>query len=351
MSKRSPLLIDRGRNGLLALVIAVSFAVHLGLIWLMAEGGVSIRPHVPLVIEVALVGGDALASAAQPAAEVEVKKRKASRKPGSAQASAKKREAADVILPGKPTATPSPVPTPTPTPTPRAIATPRPSPKPTAVKKKAKPVPTAMVKPKETAVKKKTAAVAAPVAKRKPAAEKEESAAKKPATGEKTNEPTVSSRSLPKVKEAATKSAAAPGAAARVAEMAAALNRVRQGRAGSGAGTGADSGGGVGHGSGGTAMDPEFAAYYGLMLERIRDAWFWPGRRPNLKVTVGFRVGVQGRLTGIRVVQDSGDRSYDGSVLRALRAVNPLPPPPTAYRRDFADVELIFHPADLEGVR
>ena len=92
-------------------------------------------------------------------------------------------------------------------------------------------------------------------------------------------------------------------------------------------------------------------AYYGLMLERIRDAWVWGGRRPELAVTVGFKVGAAGSLSAIRVVEHSGDSSYDASVLRALRAVDPLSPPPVRYRRDFADVELIFRPADLGAGR
>ena len=83
------------------------------------------------------------------------------------------------------------------------------------------------------------------------------------------------------------------------------------------------------------------------MLERIRDAWVWAGRRPDLSVTVGFAVSDQGGLSRIRVVEASSDPSYDASVLRALRAVRVLPPPPLAFRRDFRDVELVFRPSDL----
>lgn len=135
--------------------------------------------------------------------------------------------------------------------------------------------------------------------------------------------------------------------------MDAALARARDragGEPGSGrGGTGTGIGIGAGGGTGGAVMAPEFVAYYGLMLERIRDAWVWTGRRPDLEVTVGFRVGANGTLSDIRVVRPSGDRSYDASVMRALRGASPLPPPPAAYRRDFGDVELVFQPADLEG--
>ncbi len=46
-------------------------------------------------------------------------------------------------------------------------------------------------------------------------------------------------------------------------------------------------------------------------------------------------------------MERSGDPSYDASVERAVKRASPLGPPPVAYRKDFADVELTFRPADL----
>jgi len=154
--------------------------------------------------------------------------------------------------------------------------------------------------------------------------------------------------------------------ARRAARMSRSLEKARD-RAGGATAAGGDGGsGGTGSGGGGSglggsggsggsagsgpARPPEFVAYYSLMLDRIRDAWVWAGRRPDLSVTVGFAVSDQGGLSRIRVVEASSDPGYDASVLRALRAVRVLPPPPLAFRRDFRDVELVFRPSDLGRV-
>jgi len=50
---------------------------------------------------------------------------------------------------------------------------------------------------------------------------------------------------------------------------------------------------------------------------------------------------------GLKIVQPSGDPSYDESVLRAVKKSSPLPAPPESYRKDFAEVELTFRPRDL----
>jgi TonB family protein len=55
-----------------------------------------------------------------------------------------------------------------------------------------------------------------------------------------------------------------------------------------------------------------------------------------------------GEITNIRLVERSGDQSYDTSVERAVKGAGPLPPPPEAYRTDFSSVELTFRPADLQ---
>ena len=350
------------------LVVALSFGIHLGLIWLAARGGFVLRPEAASVIEVALVGGGAAPPVPRQVAQAEpreakrVERREKAKPPPSAKKSRSKKPA-DVILPGKPTPSPSPRPTATPSPKPTAQPTAKPTPKRTP---KPTPAPTAAptakptVKPtaKPTAAPAKVRAVEAPSAKaataeKKPAAgAPEKASAESPAAARKATKPSGSDR---KAQTKTTEEEAQQPE--RGAAMDAALERARalaaggdsEGGAGFG-GTGAGSGAGGGSGSGvGAPMDPEFAAYYGLMLGRIREAWVWTGRRPDLKVTVGFRVGSDGVLSGLRVVERSGDRTYDSSVLRALRGASPLPPPPAAYRRDFSDVELIFQPADLEG--
>jgi colicin import membrane protein len=115
---------------------------------------------------------------------------------------------------------------------------------------------------------------------------------------------------------------------------------------GSGEGEGAAALGPGGRG-GGVVKGMEFIIYQNRMLSSIKDNWAWVGQKSNLKVVVHFSIKDNGEITGLKIVQPSGDPSYDESVLRAVKKSSPLPPPPESSRKDFADVELTFRPKDL----
>jgi len=104
---------------------------------------------------------------------------------------------------------------------------------------------------------------------------------------------------------------------------------------------------GVGGRGGGVVKGMEFIIYQNRMLSSIKDNWAWVGQKSNLKVVVHFSIKDSGEITGLKIVQSSGDQSYDESVLRAVKKSSPLPPPPEGSRKDFADVELTFRPKDL----
>jgi colicin import membrane protein len=117
-------------------------------------------------------------------------------------------------------------------------------------------------------------------------------------------------------------------------------------------------GSGTGEGEGAAALGPggrgggvvkgmEFIIYQNQMLNSIKDNWAWVGQKSNLKVVVHFSIKENGEISGLKIVQSSGDQSYDDSVLRAVKKSSPLPPPPESSRKDFADVELTFRPKDL----
>jgi colicin import membrane protein len=116
--------------------------------------------------------------------------------------------------------------------------------------------------------------------------------------------------------------------------------------AGPGEGEGAAALGSGGRG-GGVVKGIEFIVYQNRMLSSIKDNWAWVGQRSNLKVVVHFSIRDNGEITNLKIIQSSGDSSYDESVLRAVKKSSPLPPPPESARRDFADVELTFRPKDL----
>lgn len=102
--------------------------------------------------------------------------------------------------------------------------------------------------------------------------------------------------------------------------------------------------GGVG---GGVVKGMDFIIYQNRMFETIKGNWAWVGQRSNLKVVVHFSIKDNGDIVSLKIVQGSGDASYDESVLRAVKKSSPLPAPPESYRKDFADVEISFRPKDL----
>ena len=159
-------------------------------------------------------------------------------------------------------------------------------------------------------------------------------------------------------KAAADAKAAKEAAAARARDdqIAAAIRRVEQHTGTRGAGLGNKPGDqpggpvsvGPGEGLGGTIKGVEYLLYYNQLLNRIKQSWAWAGTERALEAVVRFNITENGEVVNVRITQGSGDASYDASVERAVRAVNPLPPPPETYRKEFNDVELTFSPEQMQ---
>lgn len=115
---------------------------------------------------------------------------------------------------------------------------------------------------------------------------------------------------------------------------------------GTGEGEGAASLGKGGRG-GGVVKGMDFVIYQNRMLSTIKNNWVWVGQRSNLKVVVRFNIKDNGEIAGLKIVQPSGNPSYDESVLRAVNKSSPLPVPPDAVRKDFSEIEIAFRPEDL----
>jgi len=154
-------------------------------------------------------------------------------------------------------------------------------------------------------------------------------------------------------KEAAEK--AARESAERDSQIAAAIRRVEQkGERGGGLGstpaaeTGGPLGSGPGEGIGGQVMGVEFLMYRNLVTKKIQDSWAWAGTNQALEATVRFSITEAGDIVDVRIEKSSGDKGFDTSAERAVRAANPLPPPPEQYRKEFADFILDFDPRDLK---
>lgn len=103
-------------------------------------------------------------------------------------------------------------------------------------------------------------------------------------------------------------------------------------------------GGGTG---GGIQKSREYIAYQNDMVRRIQDSFTWPGIRNDLTATIYFRVQDSGEITGIRLVKSSGDRSFDDSVVRALRKASPLLPLPDDGKSELREWEYDFNSARL----
>jgi len=106
-------------------------------------------------------------------------------------------------------------------------------------------------------------------------------------------------------------------------------------------GTGGDGGGG------GVLMGLDFIIYKNQVEGIIKKNWTWVGSNPNLTIRIGFTIADAGEIANLRIVQRSGDSSYDDSVVRAIRISNPLPRPPEKYRSVFANYELEFVSGNL----
>jgi len=114
------------------------------------------------------------------------------------------------------------------------------------------------------------------------------------------------------------------------------------GLGGTEAGKGAALGTGGDGGGGGILMGLDFIIYKNQVEGLIKKNWTWVGANPDLTIRVGFRIGDNGEIGDVRVIDRSNDSSFDESVLRAIRISSPLPAPPAKYREVFANYVLEF---------
>ena len=104
-----------------------------------------------------------------------------------------------------------------------------------------------------------------------------------------------------------------------------------------------------GRGGPGIVKGMDYVIYQNRMLSTIKNNWVWVGPRSNIKVVVHFNIKDNGEIVGLKIVQSSGNSSYDDSVLRAVRKSSPLPALTENIRNGFSEVELAFRPEDLEA--
>jgi len=269
----------------------------------------------------------------------------------------------------KPTPTPvaKPKPTPVAKPKPAPVAKPKPAPAPVA-KTEPKPAPKVAAKPEpkpEPKVEATPAPKPEPKVEAKPEPKPEPKIEAKPAPKpEPKIEPTVEAKPTPTAEPklvaqpspaAAAALAPPPPAAGSAAAPAQVASATPPGLADGGSmptDRGGDGGGaplGTPWGAtDGQVRGVEFMTYYNLMLARIKSNWVWAGRPdPRLEVTVGFSIRPDGRIASVKPVASSGNYQFDLSVVKAVKSVRDLGPPPQRHQREFGDVQIVFRPSDL----
>ena len=112
-----------------------------------------------------------------------------------------------------------------------------------------------------------------------------------------------------------------------------------------GKGFGAARLGGNGMG-GGVQRPPEFFTYRQILRDSVRRGWKWYNTQASLVAWVTFDIAVDGSISNVAVVESSGNRVFDESVLRAVYKASPLPPPPPSVYNDFRSVRLSFDPRE-----
>jgi len=124
---------------------------------------------------------------------------------------------------------------------------------------------------------------------------------------------------------------------------------VTQGGGGSGTGTGTT---GLPLAGAGDAkpLDPVTQKYILEIWEKIRNAWGLPGiasSKKQLETIVTIKIRKDGRIVDIAIEKRSGNRVYDESVLRVLRAVDPLPPIPASLNTESIEIGFRFLPGEI----
>ncbi len=120
------------------------------------------------------------------------------------------------------------------------------------------------------------------------------------------------------------------------------------GRGPGGTGSGMPGLPGSGGGGAGRPMDLATQKYYMDVWEKIKSAWGLPGSSfKNLETIVTIKIRKDGRIVDINVEKRSGNRIYDESIMRALRASDPLPAIPPSLNTDVLEIGFRFLPGEM----
>lgn len=108
-----------------------------------------------------------------------------------------------------------------------------------------------------------------------------------------------------------------------------------------GQGFGAARTGGKGMG-GGTLASIEFIAYRNQLTQHIKGGWHWIPTQHVYRAHVSVTILPDGVVRDARILESSGDSSFDESGVRAVYKASPLPVPPSGLYEQFREFTITF---------
>lgn len=104
--------------------------------------------------------------------------------------------------------------------------------------------------------------------------------------------------------------------------------------------------------SGNQRLHPEEARYYAHIKDIISENWVPPVESYSTNIRSVNRITIEpsGRIANTRVMESSGNQSYDISVQRAIDKSNPLPPLPPIFGGKSITPGLIFDSDELRRI-
>jgi colicin import membrane protein len=110
-------------------------------------------------------------------------------------------------------------------------------------------------------------------------------------------------------------------------------------------GTGGLAGSGEG---GGGIVDPLLQKYHMDIMEKIKEVWRMPAAsKKDWETMMVIKIRRDGVVVDINPEKTSGNRAYDESIRRAIKAAEPLPRIPAGIREDSLELGFRFRPENM----
>jgi colicin import membrane protein len=107
-------------------------------------------------------------------------------------------------------------------------------------------------------------------------------------------------------------------------------------------------GGLAGLGEGGGIVDPVMQKYHMDVMDKIKEVWRMPAAsKKDWETIMVIKIRRDGVVVDIIPEKPSGNRAYDESIQRAVKAAQPLPRIPAGIRDDVLELGFRFRPENM----